>query len=688
MPELLLELGCEELPAWAVGPSAVNLASALHDALAQARLEPGEPTYLSTPRRLIVRVEVAASQADSESRLRGPALAAAYCPDGEPTQALQGFCRSKGLEVSQLEKDGDYVWATVREVGRAAAEVAREVVPQAIGSLSFKKTMRWAEGKTRFARPVRWIVANLDGHGIGTEFAGVSSGPVSRGHRFLSPEEFEAGTFENLVRELRKRKVEPDRRVRISTIRDQAVDATDGKVVLDEALIEENADLTEWPVCHVGEVRGEYLGLPFIVLGTLLAKHLRFLVLEPDGPSPSPKFVAVRNGGEEDAVRRGNEWVANARLDDAQFFWNEDAKRTMDEFLAATSGITFQAKLGTVRERADRLSALARQVAQDTGADEAEAELARLAGLYAKADLSTGLVGELDELQGHVGGIYLRREGADGAVCHAIATHYDARLNPTVDSPEARTALRLLMADNLDKLAGYLGLGLEPTGSSDPYGLRRSANLLVETAWSWPTGFPGFAAAFTTALGLYREQGIELDGDGAEPRFHALMRARCTTLLEGFRHDVATAAASEGPASADPRRIRVRARVLDALVAQPGLVQAGLRPVNIVAAARKKGIPFAEGKLDPDLLESAEGEALWAECDRQEPLLAQAFQAEDEGGVVRCLQALAAPIDRYFESTMVMDEDPQRCAERLKVALRAAMLWLMAGDLSALAGEP
>lgn len=688
MPELLLELGCEELPAWAVGPSAASLAQALKAALEEARLSPGEPCHLSTPRRMIVRLDVADRQSDSESRLRGPGIAAAYGPDGAPTKALEGFCRSKGIEPDQLEREGEYVWATVHEKGRSAAEVAGTAIPGVLGSLTFNKTMRWGSGKTRFARPVRWIVSNLDGKPFETEFAGVRSGKHSRGHRFLAPEEFEAGTFDHLVEELRKRKVEPDRAARAAAIREQAVAVSSGRVELDEHLVEENADLTEWPVCHLGEVRSEYLGLPPVVTATLLAKHLRFLVLHPDGGRPSGQFVAVRNGGEESAVRRGNEWVANARLDDAQFFWNEDAKRTMDEFLEATAGITFQAKLGTVRQRADRLASLAQTIALETGADESEAGLARLAGLYAKADLSTGLVGELDELQGHVGGMYLRREGQPDTVCHAVSTHYDAGLNPLVDSEATRTAVRLLMADNLDKLAGYLGIGLEPSGSSDPYGLRRSANLLVETAWGWPHEFHGYATAFSAAARLYQEQGIECDAEGAETRFYALMRTRCTSLLDGFRRDIAAAAAPEGAGSADPRRVRVRARVLESLVAQPALVQAGLRPVNIVAAARKKSVEIGVGPLDPTKLASAEGEALWAECDRQGPLLSQAFQAEEDALAVRSLQALAAPIDRYFEETMVMDEDPSRRSERLKVAQRAADLWLMAGDLRALAGEP
>lgn len=688
MPELLLELGCEELPAWAVGPTAVGLADALRAICEEKRLDPGTPVHLSTPRRIIVKLDIAARQPDAESRVRGPGIAAAYGNDGQPTKALEGFLRSKGLEAGQVEKEGDYVWATVQEPGRPANEVVGEIVAAALGSLSFKKTMRWGYGKTRFARPVRWIVVNLDGVPVPMAFAGVTSGTTSRGHRFLSPDEFEAESFDHLVKELRNRHVEPDREARAERIRRQATEASQGRVVLDESLVTENADLTEWPECHLGEFRSEYSGLPPVVVGTLLAKHLRFFVVRAEGDGQSGQFVAVRNGGQEADVRRGNEWVANARLDDAQFFWNEDAKRTMPDFLEATARITYQAKLGTVRQRADRLAALVREVALETGADEEEAQLAAQAGLYAKADLSTGLVGELDELQGQVGGLYLRRERFPEAVAHAVATHYDADSNRTVDNVSARTGVRLLMADNLDKLAGYLGIGVEPSGSSDPYGLRRSANLLVEAAWAWPTRFPGYARLFKVAGELYREQGMETDPEGAAERFYAQLRARCTSLLDGFRHDIAAAAAPAGPGSADPRAVLTRAKVLEALVTDPATIQAGLRPVNIVAAAEKKGVEISRGALDSALLESAEGEALWAECDRQEPLLALAFQAEAPDRVVAALQALAGPIDRYFEATMVMDDDPAKRAERLKVAKRAASLWLQAGDLRALAGEP
>jgi glycyl-tRNA synthetase beta chain len=680
MPELLVEVGCEELPAWAVEDGAEALRAAIEARLEAARLPAaGFQTY-ATPRRWIVAAyEVPAERPGRTETVRGPASRAAYGPDGRPTKALEGFCRSKGVDAAAVRMEGDYVWADVMEPGGPAAEVLPGLLAEALGSLGFAKTMRWGDRRERFVRPVRWLLATFGGEPVEFEFAGIRSGVASRGHRFLSPGEFEARTLEALVAGLRGRNVEPDPARRAATIRERAAQASGGAVVLDERLVIENAALTESPACHAGGFADEYLALPEEVLATVLAKHERFFVVRgPDGRLDT-RFVVVRNGGEEDAVRRGNEWVVNSRLADAMFFWLEDAKKTMAEFLEATRAIGFHAGLGDVRARADRLSALAYMAALATGADEAEAGWAREAGLLAKADLAAGLVGELAELQGAVGGLYLAREGAAPEVCEGVARHYGA---PEAGTPGRRTAARVLVADQIDKLAGYLGSGIEPKGSSDPYGLRRAANLLVEAAWAWQGPFGGYAALFCEALRLYAEGGIELDSARAEASFLALMHQRYEPLMPGFRPDVVAAAVPDEAAAADPRGVRLRAQALAMLAEEPALVQNALRPVNIVLAAHRGGHAIEEGPLDRARLASPEGEALWEACERQAPLAHQAVQAEAAGALVQALRPLAAPTEAFFDATMVMHEDPAVRTERLRVAAWAARLWSLAGDLS------
>ncbi|RYG41468.1 glycine--tRNA ligase subunit beta, partial [bacterium] len=461
---------------------------------------------------------------------------AAFNPDGTPSKALEGYCRKNGVDPADVENDGQYVWVTKRIAGKMAGEILVEALPRAIRGLSFEKSMRWGASRMRFARPIRWILASFNGGLIPFEIEGVQSGQESRGHRFYAPEPFPATHGFELMDGLRKRFVEPDPEERRKVILEQAPQVAGGTLDLPEALVDENVHLTEWPTAIRGEFPASFLELPEPVLVTAMAKHERMFPVRDGAGKLTNAFVFIRNSGEDDTVRRGSEWVLNARFNDARFFFDEDKKKTLDDFLAATETIVFQEKLGTVRKRADRLAKLAAFVAETTGGSPAEAAMAAKAGLYAKADLATGLVGELTSLQGVIGSEYARREGFEEAVIEAMASQY------APDRAESATAVRLLIADGLDKLAGYLGLGLEPTGSSDPYGLRRAATVLIEAAWSWPGAMPAYDQLFDKALSLYEEQGVALDARGAHNALWDLFGARYGALLPDVRHDVLEAA--------------------------------------------------------------------------------------------------------------------------------------------------
>jgi glycyl-tRNA synthetase beta chain len=688
MPELLFELGCEELPASAVRRAYEQLRQEIVVRLGEAMVGHGGSDALGTPRRLIVRVEdVAERQPDLTKEMRGPALKAAFGPDGAPTPALLGFCRGQGVDPEHVRRDGDYVWVDKHVPGRPSGEVLAEVLPAAVRALVFDKTMRWGASRMRFARPIRWILAAFGGERVPFEIEGVESGLTSRGHRFNHPAPFEARTFAALVEGLRAREVEPDPAVRAERIRAGARRVASGEPDLSDALVEENVFLTEWPEALEGEFRAEFMELPEPVLVTAMAKHERFFPVRGPNGLLLNRFVSIRNGGVDEVVREGNAWVLNARFNDAKFFYDEDAKRSMDDFLAATERMTFQERLGSVRQRSERLGELAAFLAGSYGFDRAGVEDARQAGLYAKADLSCGLVGELPALQGVIGAAYALRDGFSDPVAQAIGGQYDLARNLPLDQPGRQLGAIVLAADQIDKLAGYLGIGIAPSGSSDPFGLRRAVSLLVEVAWAWPGPRPGYLAAFHQAIALYGRQGIAIEEATATLADQFLGRYEAL-LGHEVRHDVLAGAVGAGANLLDPRQIRLRAECLALAATDSGFVQTATRPLNIVAAAEKKGIPFektdALREIDHAVLGSPEGETLaQAMVSAREKLEAGAL-AESADRVIEALRELENPINAFFEATMVMVDDFEQRTARLNLLSATCEMLLVAGDFTKL----
>lgn len=692
MAELLFELGCEELPASFVRRAYEQLEAEIAGALRLAGIDIGLTRSIGTPRRLIVQVQdVAPLQPDVRREQRGPALKAAYDASGAPSPALLGFCKSQGIEPDQLRKDDQYVYADKVIPGKPTAELLVEILPAAVRALNFDKSMRWGSTRMRFARPIRWLLACYDGEIVPFEIEGIASGATSRGHRFNYPEPFEARTLPSLLSQLRLRDVEPDPAEREKLIRDGAAAVASGIPELTDALVDENVFLTEWPTALEGQFREEFLQLPDPVLITAMAKHERFFPIRQPNGRLTNRFVSIRNGGVDGVVREGNEWVLNARFNDAKFFYDEDRKHTLESFLDATSRMTFQEKLGTVRQRADRLSQLAAQLTSFTGGDAKEADLARQAALYAKADLSTGLVSELPALQGVIGGRYARLEGFPDEVCSAIASHYAPGECLTGTTLAHRTTVRVSLADQLDKLAGYLGIGQAPSGSSDPYGLRRAVTLLIEAAWAWPSALPGYDGPFAAALQGYADQGVELDGEAAFLALEEIFASRYVALIPEAPHDRLQAALlrDESGAGLAPRAVRMRLECVSLAAEDTALVQTLTRPLNIVAAAQKKGLAFAD-KLDPSKsarLDSAEGESLLKAIESVRPAIEQAVASEDAPQVVAALRTLSAPINAFFDSTMVMAEDESVRTARLSLLAGAVSLIRQAGDVTQLVIE-
>jgi len=693
MPELLLEVGCEELPASFVRKSVAQLQTRVRELLAEAGLlgeaSGAEDVAFGTPRRMIVSFPyVKERQADETKEMRGPAVKGAFGADGMPTNALLGFCRGQGVDLANIRNDGAYVWVSKHIAGQPAAQLLGEILTKAIRGLTFDKAMRWGSGRQRFARPIRWILASFDGQVIPFEVEGVAAGTESRGHRFYAPAPFTALTAKDLIAGLRDRFVEPDPEVREFMIRDGIANAAEGVPIVEDDLVDENVFLTEWPTAIEGTFPESLLNLPEPVLIIAMAKHERMFPVRSEDGKLTNRFVFIRNSGEDETVRRGSEWVLNARFNDARFFFAQDQKFGMEDFLAQTERIVFQEKLGTVRARADRLVRLAGWIADATGASSEERALAETAAKFAKADLATGLVSELSSLQGAIGAEYAAREGFAPGVVLALATQYDLSKIPAEDTPETRTALRLSIVDQLDKLAGYLGSGLEPTGSSDPFGLRRCATVLIEAAWRWNGALPPYDEMLDAALGIYRDAGLTLDAAGAQAAFADVFRARYTSLLPDVRFDILEAAKlPDHPWEVTlPQGVRFRTEVLAQLAGNALLVQTATRPLNLVAAAKKKGLAYAfEDPLrhvTPDALDSDLGHALLELTARQEDAVFRAARERDVAGLATLIEGLVEPVNAFLEGTMIMvDEEAVRFA-RLTLLHAVSLQFLAAGDFT------
>lgn len=671
MPEFLLEVGCEELPAFSIAPAVEHLARTITEKLGEAGLKYDSAQTYSTPRRLIVAVTgLPETQEDRPLKKRGPSLSAAYDEAGNPTQALLGFARSNGIDATEVLQEEGNVWAEIVTKGKATPELLSEILPAAILSIPFSKTMRWGERRDRFARPLRWLLAVFDGKTVPVEVAGVSAGNVSYGHRFHSSEPFVADSLESLLRGLRTRMVEPDSELRKERILKATHELVGEQAEISDRLLQENVDLTEWPQPTLGEFPKEYMELPEPVLVTAMAKHERFFPVRDSEGRLESRFVSVRNGGQEGPVRRGNEWVLKARFNDARFYFREDGKTSLVEFREQTRRIAFHEGLGDLHQRSERLAALAEKVAASWNLAEVDRSHALKAGKLSKADLASGLVSELPALQGVIGGEYARRDGHPEEVAAAIAHQYEVGKAIQGDFKGRNVALALAAADHMDKLCGYLGSGLVPSGSQDPFALRRSVAHLVQIAWNVREAMNGYLSLLEEANQLYSEQGIELDFEGALVALKAMMAQRYD-VDSSWGHDVQDALVeSDRVDLLNPRRVRVCAKALAKIKASPEIVQAATRPINIVRAARKKSEQFSAATIEElgSLPTEHEVErALGSAAKEFAAEIGSALDSEQPESLVEAVQQLQAPIDAYFETVMVMVEDDSIRRSRLSL---------------------
>lgn len=688
MPELLLELFSEEIPARMQARGAEELSRAVAGVLAPV-LE-GAPRVFYGPRRIGLVATLRDNVTTEGKEERGPRL-------GAPPAALDGFLRKHGATQDQLAQQNGF-WVLVKPGETIAArELVARAMPGVIRGFTWPKSMRW-NGPFTWVRPLHRVLCILDGGIVPfviEDLPGVASGNETEGHRIMAPGAVTVFSFASYEAELRHRRVILDAAERMALIEEglaKRAAAQGVSVVPDRGLLEEVAGLVEWPVPLLGRIDAAFMDLPPEVMRTTMRVNQRyFATVNPDG-SAAPFFGVVANIAASDGgavLVAGNERVLRARLSDARFFWDQDLKTPLEGFLPKLDGVVFHAKLGTQGQRVFRLVRLAGHIAPLVGADKA---LAERAALLCKADLASGMVGEFPELQGVMGRYYARHHGEDARVAEAIGAHYRP-LGPGDAVPSEPVAIAVALADKLYTLMGFFALGEKPTGSGDPFALRRAAlgviRILLENRLRLPLTAPLHAAlhAVVESIGEQARQdattkggsfafAISFPADKAVELLDFLAeRLRVQLRAEGARHDVVAAAFTAG--EDDLLRLLARADALKALVESEtgtNLLAAYKRAANILRIEARKDGPH-EGAIDAALLAAPEEQALAAALDAAEPGSGAALDAEDFPGAMAALAALRAPLDAFFDGVTVNDPDKALRQNRLRLLnrLRGAM---------------
>lgn len=677
MSHFVLELGTEEMPARFLAPLERELAEGFAAALGEADLAFASLDTASTPRRAIVHVRgLSERQPVREEVALGPSLKAAYAADGTPTKAALGFARGQGVDVADLftcdTEKGAYVAARRTVGGAAAMSVLEGLVPAVVAALAFPKRMRWGDGDFAFARPLRWIVALLDGDIVPFSAGGVESGRQTRGHRVLGPGPFGVAHADHLDDVLIiKCKVVAEgserRALTISGGNAQAARAG-GRVLWKESLLDEVQGLAEHPVPLLGDFDPSYLELPREVLLTSMEQHQKSFGVEDAEGRLMPHFLTVLNLTPQDlsVVKKGWERVLRARLEDARFYWNTDLKAGFRAWTAALDHVIFLGPLGSMGDKCRRLERLCAWLAEQPGVN-VDPTIAAEAGRLSKADLVSQMVGEFDTLQGIMGGIYARRMGVDAAVADALAGQY---LPAGPDSPlPATTAGALLsLADKADTLAGCFGLGHIPTGAADPYALRRCAlgmaRILMETGWRVPVD-----EIFRKARSLYREDiAWKLPTDVTLAKLDDFFAARLKNLFLTRGADTLLVEAALGAGHRDAWAAERRLAALTAASRKPGFADNAQTFKRVANILRKQGDGAAvDGTWRDELLadpqDKALAKALTGLADRFEAL----WREDRFDELLTLMDDVRPTVDAFFDGVMVMAEDPALRANRLNL---------------------
>ena len=691
MSELLLELFSEEIPARMQARAAADFARLLGDKLAAAGLEFKEIRSYATPRRLTAVVDgLPASSPDIREERKGPRVDA-------PDAAIKGFLKSVGLASAASaekrdDKKGAYYVALIEKPGRATPEVIAEIVPEIVLSFSWPKSMRWGSGRLRWVRPLHSVLCLFDGKVVDFDIDGIKSGNATRGHRFMAPEPFSVKSFADYVQKLREAKVILDGGERAQLIADQARGLAKKHaltLVDDEALLAENAGLTEWPVALMGAFDEAFLSVPQEVLTTSMKAHQKCFSVRKTGGDLANRFILIANIKAEDrgeAIIAGNDRVIAARLSDAKFFFDQDRKIMLPDRVPKLKEIVFHEKLGTQYDRIQRVRMLAREIAALVGADP---DLAERAAILAKADLVSGMVGEFPELQGVMGRYYALDQQENATVADAIAAHYKP-VGPSDEVPHEPVAIALALADKLDMLAGFWAIDEKPTGSKDPYALRRAALGVIRIVLENGVRMP-LAQVLWPALGAHVIGGIRPEKDeriilNDQLAFFA-DRLKGYLRDQGARHDLVDAVFALGGDDLlmIVRRVEALGRFLDT---EDGanLLTGTKRAINILRIEEKRDNTTYDQSPDPKLFKRPEEKALAKAVDEVEKAAAAAVAREDFEAAMSEMAKLRVPVDEFFDHVTVNATEPDLRANRLRLLNRIRATTLTVADFSKIEG--
>jgi len=679
--EFLLEIGTEEIPSRFIGPALEKMKEMFIALLGSGRIlvDSGTVRTFGTPRRLVLHApQVAEKQEDSSREVIGPPKKVAFDADGKPTKAALVFAEKNNIPVGALTikstDKGEYVAARIDEKGGDTAEWLKQAMPGFILSIPFPKSMRWMDKDIRFARPIHWVLALWGGSVVDFQLNGIRSGNLSRGHRFMSPGAFLVKDFKSYSAQAEPNFVVIEPGARKQRIVKQAGDlavSRSGTVLDDPGLVEEVANLVEYPVAVMGSFNKEYLRVPKEILITAMREHQRYFTVVDARGGLLPFFITISNTRAEDMeiVRAGNERVLAARLSDAAYFFDHDMKRPLAERVEGLKKVTYQEKLGTLYDKTDRVKALSRYL---SGLLKADPRIAERAAHLCKADLLTGVVGEFPKLQGVMGRQYALLSGEDPRVADAIAEHYLPRFAGD-KLPETSEGVCVAIADRIDSITGCFSAGLIPSGSEDPYGLRRQSvailNMLLDRGLR--LSLKGLVAEACKGF----ESGNKLSSDTLD-----FFRQRLAGMLasEGFRSDVVDAALSVK--FDDPLIAREKVKALDALRTsedyQP-LVTALKRAGNILPKE------FA-GAVKKDLLKQDEEKALFASYSEIKDRATEKIAKLDFRGALADIASLRKRVDAFFDRVMVMDKEAEVKNNRLALLAGITGLFAEIADFSRL----
>ena len=679
--DLLFEIGAEEIPAGFMPNILGQLKQLAETKLNDAHLPFESIATYGTPRRLALIVKgLADTSAEISERHKGPSASIAYDADGNATKAAIGFARGKGLDVADLVVEDGYIYAETKTAGVPAKDIVTDMLPQLITGLNFPKSMHWGNLDAKFVRPVRWLVALLDEEVIPVEFATVKSGNVTRGHRFLGADEITIKNAVSYVDTLKENFVMVDQDARRELISKQLHDMAASKnasIVWDDDLLEEINYLVEWPTALCGGFEESYLALPDAAIITPMKDHQRYFPLVDQDGKLLPMFLTVRNGSDHsiEVVQAGNERVLRARLDDAKFFFNEDRKKPLIDRQDGLTKIVFQEGLGNLADKTERLLKLGRVFGEECGLHEDAAVVLERATELAKTDLTTGMVTEFTELQGVMGKEYALLDGESPEVAEAIFEQYLPRFAGDV-LPQTEAGKVLSIIDKVDNIVATFSRGLIPTGSQDPYALRRQTigilNILLGSEWNISLR-PIFKASMEL-LNVPAEKQDELLGQVEE--FFTL-RLKNIFLDREVPHHVIDLLLSNNELSVADAEGLVNALLANRIDENVELVQAYTRMYNLVKDVEYTGV-------NSDLLKEDAEKALFEAASKASEASLAAWEANDYAAVVAVPATLVPAINKFFEDVMVMDKDEVIKANRLQLVRLAYSVMAIIGDISAL----